>query len=161
MKKNFTLVVLIFITFLSKLALSDDILKGFDAYKDKDYKIAFEIWHKLAEEGDPIAQNSLGVLFQKGQGVDQNFTLSYDWFKKSAEKGYTPAQVSLGYIYDQGMGIKQNKINAYMWWKIASLHGDSDAKTLLQILLSEIDQNDELIAQEKANECLNKNFKNC
>ena len=56
---------------------------------------------------------------------------------------------------------KQNKINAYMWWKIASLHGDSDAKTLLQILLSEIDQNDKLIAQEKANECLNNNFKNC
>ena len=48
-----------------------------------------------------------------------------------------------------------------MWWKIASLHGDSDAKTLLQILLSEIDQNDKLIAQEKANECLNNNFKNC
>jgi hypothetical protein len=161
MKKNFTFAILVSIFFLSKLAFSDDILKGFDAYKDKDYKSAFEIWHKLAEEGDSIAQNSLGVLFQKGQGVDKDFSLSYKWFKKSAEKGYTPAQVSLGYIYDQGMGISQNKIKAYMWWKIASLHGDSDAKTLLQILLSEIDQNDQLLANEKANKCLNSNFKKC
>ena len=161
MKKNFTFAILVSIFFLSKLAFSDDILKGFDAYKDKDYKSAFEIWHKLAEEGDSIAQNSLGVLFQKGQGVDKDFSLSYKWFKKSAEKGYTPAQVSLGYIYDQGMGISQNKIKAYMWWKIASLHGDSDAKTLLQILSSEIDQNDQLLANEKANKCLNNNFKKC
>ena len=70
MKNKLYLAVLVFIIFSSKLAFSDDILKGFDAYKDKDYKRAFEIWHKLAEEGDPIAQNSLGVLFQKGR-VDE------------------------------------------------------------------------------------------
>ena len=34
-------------------------LKGFDAYKNKDYQLAFDIWSKLAIEGDPIAQNSL------------------------------------------------------------------------------------------------------
>ena len=83
---------------------------------------------------DPIAQNSLGVMFQKGEGTEMNFLLSYTWFKKSAESGYTPAQVSLGYIYDQGMGTEQNKIKAFMWWKIASMHGDSDAMTLLKLL---------------------------
>ena len=43
MKKNLTLAVLVLIIFISELAFSDDILKGFDAYKDKDYKRAFEI----------------------------------------------------------------------------------------------------------------------
>ena len=161
MLKKIILILSFFTLSISNLAFGDDILKGFDAYKNKDYETAFEIWHKLAEEGDAIAQNSLGVLFQKGQGVEKNYSESYKWFKKSSEDGYTPAQVSLGYVYDQGMGLNRNKIKAFMWWKIASLHGDNDAKTLLQILLSEMDENEQLLASEKADKCLNNNFKNC
>ena len=115
----------------------------------------------MAKEGDSIAQNSLGVLFQKGQGVEKNYFESYKWFKTSAEDGYTPAQVSLGYLYDQGMGIDRNKIKAFMWWKIASLHGDNDAKTLFQILLTEMNENEKLLASTQTDKCLNNNFKNC
>ena len=161
MLKKIILILSFFTLSISNLAFGDDILKGFDAYKNKDYETAFEIWHKLAEEGDAIAQNSLGVLFQKGQGVKKNYSESYKWFKKSSEDGYTPAQVSLGYIYDQGMGLKQNKIKAFMWWKIASLHGDNDAKTLLQILLTEMNESEKLLASEKVDKCLNNDFKNC
>ena len=146
---------------LSNSAFGDDILKGFEAYKNNDYKTAYLIWSKLAEEGDSIAQNSLGVLFQKGQGVEKNYFESYKWFKTSAEDGYTPAQVSLGYLYDQGMGIDRNKIKAFMWWKIASLHGDNDAKTLFQILLTEMNENEKLLASTQTDKCLNNNFKNC
>ena len=157
------LIVLFSLNFLicSKSVLADEILKGFDAYKNKDYQLAFDIWSELAIEGDPIAQNSLGVMLQKGEGTEMNFLLSYNWFKKSAESGYTPAQVSLGYIYDQGMGIDQNKIKAYMWWRIASLHGDSDAVTLLKLLSNEINENDQKIAINLADKCVKNNFKAC
>ena len=90
-----------------------------------------------------------------------NCLLSYTWFKKSAESGYTPAQVSLGYIYDQGMGTEQNKIKAFMWWKIASMHGDSDAMTLLKLLSNEINENDQKIAINLADTCVKNNFKSC
>ena len=156
------IIILSFISFsLLNSAFGDDILKGFEAYKNNDYKTAYLIWSKLAEEGDSIAQNSLGVLFQKGQGVEKNYFESYKWFKTSAEDGYTPAQVSLGYLYDQGMGIDRNKIKAFMWWKIASLHGDNDAKTLFQILLTEMNENEKLLASTQTDKCLNNNFKNC
>ena len=160
MLKKFILILTIFNIHISNSAFGDNILKGFDAYKNNDYETAFEIWYKLAEEGDAIAQNSLGVLFQKGQGVEKNYSESYKWFKKSAEDGYTPAQVSLGYVYDQGMGLNRNKVKAFMWWKIASLHGDNDAKTLLQILLTEMNENEKHLASEKADKCLNNDFKN-
>ena len=156
------IIILSFISVsLSNSAFGDDILKGFEAYKNNDYKKAYVIWSKLAKEGDSIAQNSLGVLFQKGQGVEKNYFESYKWFKTSAEDGYTPAQVSLGYLYDQGMGIDRNKIKAFMWWKIASLHGDNDAKTLFQILLTEMNENEKLLASTQTDKCLNNNFKNC
>ena len=100
-------------------------------------------------------------MLQKGEGTEMNFLLSYSWFKKSAESGYTPAQVSLGYIYDQGMGTEQNKIKAFMWWKIASMHGDSDAMTLLKLLSNEINENDQKIAINLADKCVKNNFKAC
>ena len=63
--KNIMNMIFIFYLFcLSNIAVSDDILKGFDAYQDKNYQLALEVWKPLAENGDPIAQNSLGVMFQ-------------------------------------------------------------------------------------------------
>jgi len=160
--KNIINLIFIFYLFcFSNLALSDATLKGFDAYQDKNYQLALEIWKPLAEKGDPIAQNSLGVMFQRGQGVQKNYNTSFNWFKQSAEHGYTPAQVSLGYIYDQGLGTPVDKVSAFMWWEIASSNGDSDAKTLLQILSSEIDETDKFLALEKANICFKKKYKDC
>ena len=160
--KNIINLIFIFYLFcFSNFAVSDDILRGFDAYQDKNYQLAFEVWKPLAENGDPIAQNSLGVMFQKGLGVKKNYNTSFNWFRQSAEQGYTPAQVSLGYIYDQGMGVPVDKVSAFMWWEIASLNGDSDAKTLLQILTSEIDESDKVIALEKAKICFRNKYKEC
>ena len=59
------------------------------------------------------------------------------------------------------MGTEQNKIKAFMWWKIASLHGDSDAMTLLKLLSNEINENDQKIAINLADTCVKNNFKSC
>ena len=161
MKNTINLIFIIFLFCFSNLAVSDDILKGFDAYKDKNYQLALEVWKPLAENGDPIAQNSLGVMFQRGQGVKKNYIISFNWFKQSAEQGYTPAQVSLGYIYDQGMGTPADKVSALMWWEIAGADGEADATTLLQILSSEIDESDKVLALEKAKTCFRNKYKEC
>ena len=74
--KNFLIILLsLHLTICSKYVLADEILKGIDAYKNKDYQMAFDIWSKLAIEVDPIAQNSLGVMLQKGEGTEMNFLL--------------------------------------------------------------------------------------
>ena len=47
--KNFLIILLsLHLTICSKYVLADEILKGFDAYKNKDYQLAFDIWSKLA-----------------------------------------------------------------------------------------------------------------
>lgn len=46
----------------------------------KDYAEA-ERWYRLsAEQGDPYAQASLGLLFRFGKGVPQSFEQAYMWF---------------------------------------------------------------------------------
>ena len=79
---------------------------------------------------------------------------------------------SIGYVTSGGFAhfvnksvaftfIDQNKIKAYMWWRIASLHGDSDAVTLLKLLSNEINENDQKIAINLADKCVKNNFKAC
>ena len=48
-----------------------------------------------------------------------------------------------------------------MWWRIASLHGDSDAVTLIKLLSNEINENDQKIAINLADTCVKNNFKSC
>jgi TPR repeat protein len=42
---------------------------------------------KLAQDGDPEAQNLLGVLYDNGQGVVQDYPSARAWFEKAAARG--------------------------------------------------------------------------
>ena len=36
-------------------------------------------WRKAAEQGDPMSQSNLGVMYQSGRGVPQDFAEAYFW----------------------------------------------------------------------------------
>ena len=40
---------------------------GIAAAQRGDYKTAVSLWKPLAEQGDAIAQNNLGIMYAKGQ----------------------------------------------------------------------------------------------
>ncbi len=90
--------------------------------------------HLLAEEGDPMAQYELGIMYQNGEGVPQNYSKAVKWFRKSAEKGDAAAQLSLARIYDKGHGVQQNDILAFMWSNLAAGGGLERAKTQRDII---------------------------
>ena len=39
------------------------------AYQAGDYNQAFKLFQPLAQQGDALAQNNLGVMYENGQGV--------------------------------------------------------------------------------------------
>jgi len=43
------------------------------AYERKDYETAYKLILPLAEQGYAEAQYNLGIMYSKGQGVQQNF----------------------------------------------------------------------------------------
>ena len=53
------------------------------AYEKQDYATALEKWQPLAEAGDAEAQNSLGFLYLKGQGVPQDYAQARTWYEYS------------------------------------------------------------------------------
>ena len=56
-----------------------DYRHGAAAYGQKDYKQAVYWLRKAAEQGYAKGQNSLGVMYAKGQGVTQDYKQAVMW----------------------------------------------------------------------------------
>ena len=48
----------------------------------------FEEIKAKAEAGDADAQFNLGVMYRKGQGMEQDYKEAFKWWKKAADQGH-------------------------------------------------------------------------
>ncbi|CAH9019263.1 tetratricopeptide repeat protein [Candidatus Nitrosacidococcus sp. I8] len=104
------------------------------AYDRKDYKTAFDLLTKLANQGDSGAQNNLGVMYHNGIGAAQDDKKAVYWYQKAAEQGHASAQNNLGVMYLNGIGIVQDDIKAANWYQKAADQGLADAQFNLGVL---------------------------
>jgi TPR repeat protein len=65
-----------------------------------------------AKRDDAAAQNDLGLMYAKGEGVPQDDAQAVVWFTKAAEQGYAEAQNNLGRMYSAGRGIVRDESEA-------------------------------------------------
>src|SRR5712671_4466078 len=68
---------------------------GMAAYNRGDYMPAIRLFRPLAEAGNPKAQNVLGVMFRKGEGVPKNPARAHMWFSFAAKRGDAKAKAEL------------------------------------------------------------------
>ncbi|HKT88354.1 MAG TPA: GAF domain-containing protein [Candidatus Sulfotelmatobacter sp.] len=90
----------------------------------------FDQLTQMAQKGDPVAQNALGLRYATGDGIKLNELEAVRWFTKAAEQGNVPAQSKLGSIYFSGRGVPADPNRAYFWMVVARLSGDEASKTL-------------------------------
>jgi hypothetical protein len=112
------------------------------------------------QSGDPIAQTSLAIMYQLGQGVQINHPKAFALLQNAARKGYVPAQTSLGSFYEKGVGVPLDNVRAYMWYYIAS-SSDAVSRTLLEIMKQTVNSDQINTAMLLAEECVNSNFVKC
>ncbi len=62
--------------------------EGVAAYERGDYATALRESRPLAEQGNAIAQNNLGLMYDQGRGVPQDDARAVKWYSKAAEQGY-------------------------------------------------------------------------
>ncbi len=116
--------------------------RGWAAYQLGDFTTALKEWKPLAEQGDAIAQNNLGKMYQKGRGVLRDYKEAFKWFLLAAEQGHVRAQKNLAKMYEKGRGVPQNEKEAFRWYRLAAEQGDSDAQQALAILEAQKAQTD-------------------
>jgi Sel1 repeat len=68
---------------------------GMAAYNRGDYMPAIRVFRTLAEQGNAKAQNVLGVMFRKGEGVPKNPVRAHMWFSFAAKRGEASARAEL------------------------------------------------------------------
>ncbi|MGD0759494.1 MAG: GAF domain-containing protein [Candidatus Sulfotelmatobacter sp.] len=89
---------------------------------------------QLAEQGDPLAQNALGLRYAQGDGVKLNEEEAARWFTKAAEQGDVAAQSKLGSLYWVGRGVPASLHDAYFWTVLARAGGDKGSKELAKLI---------------------------
>ena len=107
---------------------SADFDKGLTAYQSGDYATALREWKPLAEQGDAVAQNNLGVMYENGQGVSENDKTAVKWYRLAAEQEFANAQYNLGVMYDEGRGVPENDKTAVKWYRLAAEQGHTKSQ---------------------------------
>ena len=90
--------------------------EGLSAVEQGDYLSAYQLFKKLAEQGDIEAQHNLAILYKTGKGVMKDPEKAIKWFRKAADKGLADAQFYLGRMYDKGEGVEQGFEYAAIWY---------------------------------------------
>ncbi len=101
-----------------------DFQAGLEAYNRGDYMTALREFRPLADQGGASAQNNLGVLYGKGQGVPQDYAQARHWWEKAAAQGDAKAQYNLGVMYFNGYAVPQDYVQARQWYEKAAAQGN-------------------------------------
>jgi len=126
------------VIFLLSLSLACSQSDNPKHYFDKgQYKKSLILWKSLANNGDLVSQNYLGIQYYLGLGVERNLELAKKWYEKSASQGFADAQYNLGAMYMNGELVEQDFLTASMWFYAASENGNKKAKKRIDSLLND------------------------
>ena len=90
-----------------------------------------------AESGDAASQYQLGLLYDEGDGIEEDHEKALNWYSKSAEQGYAKAQANLSEIYLLDEGVDQNYEKGLYWAQKAAEQGDALGQVNLGIIYSD------------------------
>lgn len=90
------------------------------AFDRSDYRTALGVWLPSAREGDMVAQNYVGEIYQKSIGGPPQYDQAAMWFEKAADQGYARAQLNLGFLFEKGLGVPKDQAKAFNLYRKAS-----------------------------------------
>ena len=70
---------------------------------------------RAANKGDVSASYDLGVMYENGEGVEQDYAKAIEWYRQAANREDASAQANLGVMYAYGRGVEQSHQKALMW----------------------------------------------
>jgi len=104
------------------------------AYDKGDYERALSLWQQRAAKNDPVAQFSIGVMYERGLGVAVDTAEAVRYYRTAAKAGFAAAQFNLGAAYESGRGLEKSLPQAAHWWRQAADQGFTRAQYNLGVL---------------------------
>ena len=104
---------------------------SFIAVVKHDDKKPLPIEEKL--EKIQTEQYEIGLMYQNGNGVQQDAKLAALSYRKAAEQGHVMAQRELATLYANGQGVLQDDQQAAVWFEKSAEQGDAYSQYVLGI----------------------------
>jgi len=88
-----------------------------------------------AQQGNPIAQYNLSILYSIGELVAKDERRAFVLMQQSANQDITRSQNSLAMMYINGTGVAPNYQKAYYWASASARKGDAEGRKILARLV--------------------------
>ncbi len=99
-----------------------DFEAGWRAYQAGELAEAVKLWETAAGQGDARSQYNLGVLHDRGLGVERDLQVARDWWRQAALQDHRSAQHNLALTLIERGGAA-DLAEAVEWLKAAALAG--------------------------------------
>ena len=130
---RFAAVVVLALLLLPAVAMAGPPTGGLAAFHRRDFQTAVKIWQPLAEQGNAHAQFDLGVMYERGLGVEQDYAEAMKWYRKAADQGDAHGQHGIAKLYSIGDGVPQDYVEAMKWDRKAADQGYANAQFTLGV----------------------------
>jgi TPR repeat protein len=87
-----------------------------------------EVMRRVAEQGDPSAQITLGFFYEGGQGVAASFDQAAVWYEKAAQSGSARGAQLLGLLHGRNDWPKAKALTGLGWLETAVALGRTEAE---------------------------------
>lgn len=111
-----------------------DYMEGLRLFYLSKFDEALPLLTRAAEDGSMKAQHFLALMYQNGNGVEQDFEKAAYWYDKTAKQGDSEAQLTYAMILALGKGVEQDVAAACHWATAAYHQGNEKAWQTLQIV---------------------------
>ena len=147
MKKRLTILLTLLLVFqVAKADFNDGVV----AYLTGDYDTAFNTMMSLADTtDDAMAQYWVGVMYLKGQGVEQDYEEASKWLRKASEQSVPNAQYKLAKLYAEGNGVPQDYEYAYIWYSVGASHQHTKSANAIENARAQLSE-EQLTEADKA-----------
>lgn len=97
--------------------------EGLMYYQAGNYDEALRSLQQAASMGYGPSYTSIGIMYKKGAGVDQDYTKAANWFIKAVEENDTNGIVQMAMMYETGRGVSKDLEKALELYKQARDQG--------------------------------------
>ena len=99
----------------------NEISLAIERFNNGDYESSIETIMRYSQEGNELAEGSLGLAYQFGFGVQRDIHKALDLLQSAANKGYGCAAHNLGTLYLEPSVLNPEK--SQYWYKKAQSLG--------------------------------------
>ena len=93
-----------------------------------DWSTAAPVCERAAAAGDPDAELSLGMMYQRGNGVPGSLADAFKWFQKASDGGSIRATNYLAWAYANGDGVKRDGAAAIKLFHKSATSGNAQGE---------------------------------